>query len=113
MQDEAPPHIAIRVQQLLRLTPDTFTPERVISRCFPTEWMPRGPDLTPCDFCLQDYLKLKVYQGVVQDLVALKDNITRIIREIPAEMLLSAIINTVHRMQYVFYKNGGHIEYPK
>ena len=49
MQDGAPPHIAIPVQQLLR---QAFTDARVISRCFSTAWPPRSPDLTPCDFWL-------------------------------------------------------------
>ena len=47
LQDGAPLHIAVREQQLLR---ETFTTERMIIRCFPTEWPPRFPDLTPCDF---------------------------------------------------------------
>lgn len=107
MQDGAPPHVAVRVQQLLR---QKFTTERVISRCFPTPWPPRSPDLTPCDFWLWGYLKSKVYQGVVQDLATLKDNISRTVREIPADMLLSAVVHTVHRMQYVVHNNGSHIE---
>ncbi len=40
----------------------------------------------------------------------LKDNISRTVREIPADMLLSAVVNTLHRMQYVVLKTGGHIE---
>lgn len=107
MQDGAPPHIALQVQRLLR---ETFTEERVISRCFPTAWPPRSPDLTPCDFWLWGYLKSQVYQGVVQNLGTLKDNISRTVRQIPADMLLSAVANAVHRMQYMVHKNGGHIE---
>ncbi|KFM71512.1 hypothetical protein X975_09484, partial [Stegodyphus mimosarum] len=68
----------------------------------------RSPDLTPCDFWLWGYLKSKVYQGVDQDLATLKDNISRTVREIPADMLLSAVVNTVHRMQYVVHNNGSH-----
>ncbi|KFM83383.1 hypothetical protein X975_26734, partial [Stegodyphus mimosarum] len=107
MQDGDPPHFAVRVQQMLR---QKFTTERVISRYFPTAWPPRSPDLTPCDFWLWGYLKSKVYQGVVQDLATLKDNISRTVREIPADMLLSAVVHTVHKMQYVVHNNGSHIE---
>ena len=59
----------------------TFTTESVISRYFPTEWPSWSPDLSPCDFWLQGNLKSKVYQGIVEDLAALKDNITRIVRK--------------------------------
>ena len=48
---------------------------RGISCCFSTEWPPRSPDLTPCDVCQWGYLKSKVYQGIVQDLAALKNNV--------------------------------------
>ncbi|KAF8781710.1 Gamma-glutamylcyclotransferase like protein [Argiope bruennichi] len=58
---------------------------------------------------LWGYLKSKVYQGVVQDLAKLKDNISRTVLEIPADILLSAVVNTVHRMQYVVHKYGNHI----
>ncbi|KFM73374.1 hypothetical protein X975_20478, partial [Stegodyphus mimosarum] len=86
------------------------TTKRVISRYFPTAWPPRSPDLTPCDFWLWGYLKSKVYQGVVQSLAMLKDNMSRTVREIPADMLLSAVVHTVHRMQYVVHNNRSHIE---
>ena len=36
--------------------------------------------------------------------------ITRFVREIPAKKLLSAVVNTVRRMQCVIHKTGGHIE---
>ena len=88
MQDGASPYIAVHI--------------------LPTEWPPLSPD-PPCDFWLWGYLKSKVYQDVIQDLAALKDNITRMVREIPAEMLFSAFINAVHRMQSVVHKNGGDI----
>ncbi|KFM72033.1 hypothetical protein X975_15411, partial [Stegodyphus mimosarum] len=107
MQNGAPPHIVVWVQQMLR---QKFTTERIISRYFPTAWPPRSPDLTPCDFWLWGYLKSKVYQGVVQDLAMLKDNISRTVREIPADMLFSAVVHIVHRMQYVVYNNGSRIE---
>ncbi|GFT82384.1 uncharacterized protein TNCV_2388811 [Trichonephila clavipes] len=54
MQDGAPPHIRICVQQSLR---QHFTNDRVISRAFPTAWPPRSPDLNPCDFWLWGVFK--------------------------------------------------------
>ncbi|GFU34078.1 putative DD41D transposase [Trichonephila clavipes] len=44
MQDGAPPHIGLCVQQFLR---QHFTNDRVISRAFPTAWPLRSPDLNP------------------------------------------------------------------
>ena len=76
MQDGASSRIAVRVQELQR---QTFTQQRVISRCFPTEWPPRSPDLIACDFWLWGYLKSKVYEDFGQDLHALKDDITLIV----------------------------------
>ena len=58
MQDGAPPHIGLCVQQFLR---QHFTNDRVISRAFPTIWPPRSPDLYPYDFWLWGYLKNLVY----------------------------------------------------
>ncbi len=43
--------------------------------------------------------KYKVFQEIAKDLIMLKDKISRNGRDIPADMLLSAAVNTVHRMQ--------------
>ncbi len=43
-----------------------------------------------------------VYQGVFQAM--LKDKISWTVREISADMLLSAVLNTVLKMQYVVQK---------
>lgn len=40
----------------------------------------------------------------------LKDNISQTVRKIPADMLLSAVMNVMHRKQYVVHKNSTHIE---
>ena len=48
-QDGDPPHNAHEVQNLLR---HHFTKDGIISRAFPIRWLPRSPDLTPCDFWL-------------------------------------------------------------
>ncbi|GBN26490.1 hypothetical protein AVEN_61563-1 [Araneus ventricosus] len=47
MQDGAPPHIARSVQVLLRAL---FGDDRVISGSFQTAWLPRSPDMNPCEF---------------------------------------------------------------
>ncbi|GFV37059.1 uncharacterized protein TNCV_2382061 [Trichonephila clavipes] len=49
IQDGAPPHIGLYMQQFLW---QHFTNDRVISRAFPIAWPPRSSDLNPCDFWL-------------------------------------------------------------
>lgn len=107
MQDGAPPHIGLRVQRVLR---QHFSNSRMISRAFPTAWPPRSPDLTPCDFWLWGFLKGVVYQGHVSDIATLKDRITLHVRQINSDMLRAAVENVVHRMQFLEFTNGAHIE---
>ena len=40
----------------------------------------------------------------------LKDNTSWTVREIPADMLISAVVNGVRRIQYVDHKDGCLIE---
>ena len=49
MQDDAAPHIARRVKDLLRTS---FGDDRLLSRHFRHAWPPRSPDLSPCDYWL-------------------------------------------------------------
>ncbi|GBN87143.1 hypothetical protein AVEN_173265-1 [Araneus ventricosus] len=58
MQAGAPAHIATSVKQLLYLH---FGNDRIMSRHFPTAWLPQSPDLNPCDFWMWGYLKDVVY----------------------------------------------------
>ena len=107
MQDGAPPHIGLRVQQFLR---QHFTNDRLISRAFPTTWPPRSPDLTPCDFWLWGYLKNLVYRGSLVTLADLKDSITLHVRNISNDQLRSAVEHAVHRLQILQLEEGNHIE---
>ncbi|GBL93000.1 hypothetical protein AVEN_54638-1 [Araneus ventricosus] len=73
MQDGAPPHIGLCVQQFLL---QHFTNDRVISRAFPSTWPSRSPVLNPCDFWLWENLKSLVYRGRLVTLADLKESIT-------------------------------------
>lgn len=108
MQDGAPPHILRGVQQVLRAT---FTDARVISRCFPTAWPPRSPDLTPCDFWLWGFLKDQVYREHPATMAHLKDAIIRHVRGISVDLLRSAVEHTAIRMERVVENHGTHIEH--
>ncbi|GFW84315.1 uncharacterized protein TNCV_1131841 [Trichonephila clavipes] len=107
MQDGAPPHIGLCVQQFLR---QHFTNDRVNSRAFPTAWPPRTPDLNPCDFWMWGYLKNLVYRGRLITLADLKDSITLHVRSISVDQLRSAVEQTLHRLQILHLEEGNHIE---
>ena len=96
MQNGAPPHIGLCVQQFLW---KHFINDRVISRAFPTIWPPRSPDLNPCDFWIWEYLKNLVYRGSLVILEDLKDSITLHVRIISNDQLRSAVEQAVHRLQ--------------
>jgi hypothetical protein len=57
MQDGAPPHFAVNVRRYL----DHEYRQRWIGRGGPIAWLPRSPDLTPCDYFLWGYIKAKVF----------------------------------------------------
>ena len=80
-QDGAPPHYGRNVREYL----DEMFPEW-IGRRGTTEWPPRSPDLTPCDFSLWGIVKDRVYAQkprdtdhlkslIIQELTLLNDNI--------------------------------------
>ena len=107
MQDGAPPHIGLRVQEVLR---QHFTNDQIISRAFPVKWPARSPDLTPCDFWLWGHLKRLVYQGNVDNVATLKDRITLHVKQINEHLLHSAVENVVQRMHFLEHMQGQHIE---
>ena len=51
---------------------------RIIALAHPTEWPPRSPDLTTCDYFLWGYLKSKVFRTPP---VSIADLRSRIIQE--------------------------------
>ncbi|GFX07036.1 uncharacterized protein TNCV_1556391 [Trichonephila clavipes] len=107
MQDGAPPHIGLCVQQFFR---QYFTNDRVISRAFPTALPPRSPDLNPCDCWLWGYLKNLVYRGRLITLADLKGSITLHVRSISVDQIQSAFEQTLHRLQILHLEEGNHIE---
>jgi transposase len=66
-QDDAPPHYGRNVREYL----DEIFSEW-IGRRGTTEWPPRSPDLTPCDFSLWGILKDRVYAQKPRDIDHLK-----------------------------------------
>ena len=61
--------------------------EQIISRFEPVDWPPRSCDITPLVFSLWVYVKSKVYADNPASIQALEQNITRVIHQLPVEML--------------------------
>ena len=102
-QDGAPPHTANSVQNWLK--------EKFGQKFIPKEmWPPRSPDLSPCDYYLWGYLRTKVYSPTPNNLEELKANITREVKSIKPETLISTFQNLEIRLKKVIDVNGGHIK---
>jgi len=86
--------------------------EQLISRLGPVNWPPRSCDITPLDFFLWDYVKSKVYMDKPAMIEALEANITRVIGQIPLEMLERVIENWNFRMDHVIMNRsyGQHLK---
>lgn len=107
-QDGAPPHCSNISLEFLRRH---FPGDRLISRRTDFPWPPYSPDLNPCDYFLWGYLKERIYQNNPQTLPALKDNIKREIRSIPADMIGRVIDNFNARVGAVIRQRGAWIEH--
>ncbi|GFV90884.1 uncharacterized protein TNCV_2324531 [Trichonephila clavipes] len=107
MQDDAPPHIARRVKDVLR----SFGDDRVLSHHFHHAWPPRSPDLSLCDYWLWGYLKSQVYRDRLTSQGMLKDNIRLQCLTITPDMLYSVVHNIIPRLQLLLRNDGEHIEH--
>ena len=67
--------------------------EQIISRFRPVDWPLGSCDIAPLDFFLWGYVKSKVYADNPASIQTLEQNITRIIRQLPVEMLERVIEN--------------------
>lgn len=83
--------------------------EQFISRFGPVDWPPRSCDLTPLDYFLWGYVKSLVYADKPASIQALEDNITRVIGEIPADMLEKVTQNWTSRMDHLKRSRGQHL----
>ena len=104
-QDGATCHTARETMSLLR----SHFGEQLISRLGPVSWPPRSCDITPLDFFLWGFLKSKVYADKPATIEALEANITRVIHDIPVEMLERVIENWTFRMDHLKRSCGQHL----
>ncbi|UYV81529.1 hypothetical protein LAZ67_20001453 [Cordylochernes scorpioides] len=86
MQDGGPPHISRSAEQLLK---DTIGEDCVISRQFKYQWLPRSPDLTPCNFWLWKYIKPRDYRCRPPTLAMLNASIRRLLFQQICYLMLS------------------------
>lgn len=93
--DGASAHYALQVRNWL----NTKLPGRWIGRRGPTEWPPRSPDLTPCDFYLWGRLKNIVYRERPATLDQLRDSIRTACAEIPQTELAKVCQSVASRFQ--------------
>lgn len=94
--DGAPAHSSRMVTQLLN---DIFGDNWIGLRA-PTEWPPRSRDLTPLDFFLWGYLKMKVFNGRrIENTEHLKTLIREECAAIPPDMLRNTQQNFVRRIR--------------
>ena len=71
----------------------------------------RSPDLTPCDFFLLGYLKVKVYARRPGTIEQLKEAIRQEVAAIPPAMTRKAMDNFRKRLQQCVINNGRHLSY--
>ena len=93
-QDSATCHTARETMDLL---PSRFD-EQFIFRLGPVDWPPRSCDITPLDFYLWGYVKSNCFVDKLATIEALEVHITKVISEIPTQVLERVIQNWCLRM---------------
>ncbi|GBM07560.1 hypothetical protein AVEN_230002-1 [Araneus ventricosus] len=88
-----------------------FGNERIISRHFPTNWLPRSSDLIPCDFWLWSYLKHVVFSGPITNLAELKTRIAHHNHNISKDTHRSVVKHTISRFELVTENGRQHIRH--
>lgn len=84
-----------------------FTEARTISKGL---WLPRSPDLSPCDFYPWGRLKGKVYSNNPRTLEELMRNIRQEIANISVEELKTIFLNMIRCAQVCIELGGTHFE---
>lgn len=95
-----------------QLTSEFFAPDRIIALGHPTEWPPRSPDLTPCDYFLWGYLKTKVYRTPPANIDELIQRITDEVNALKADpnLIKRSVRYMVRRVNVCLDRDGRWIE---
>ena len=107
-QDGAPCHYATDVRNFLNENFDEW-----IGRRGKTEWPPRSPDLTPCDFSMWGVLKDRVYKTKIRNLDHLKERIEEEFQILSQDhtYLYNATNAVKKRCEAVIQAEGHHFEH--
>jgi len=112
-QGGAPPHWHLGVRRFL----NESLPQRWIGRVGKEDlalqfWLPRSPDLTPCDFFLCRFVKEAVYApSLPTTLDDLKNHITTAVSSVTQDILLRVWNEFSYRLDVTRAAGGGHIEH--
>ena len=93
------------LQQRIKIVEAYFATKSVV------QTQRHSPDLNPPDFFLWGYLKERIYANNSQTLDALKTNIRRVVRNIPADMIARVIANFNVSVAAVILQRGAWIEH--
>jgi hypothetical protein len=108
-QDGATPHTAKGTMWALHCVFGEINGEdRIISKGL---WLPRSPDLNPCDFYLCGKLESVVYANNPHDLETLKQNIRKAIYDTQRRELQQVSRNQYKRIQACLTSEGRHFEH--
>lgn len=83
-----------------------FRGDRIFLRNFPNKWLPRSPDLNPCNFWFWGFLKDRAYEGSIRTLPEWKITIIRQVAAIPKLSLRSIVEQAITHLEYVIDTNG-------
>ena len=84
---------------------------RVISLKTDFEWAPHSPDLSPPNFFLWGYLKVRVYAGKPRNITELKEAIRKETRAITNSVCKNVMDNFVLLLKKSTELNGGNLEH--
>lgn len=105
-QDGAPAHCIMEAREWLMETFD----ERCIGRLMTRPWPARSPDLNPLDFFFWSFLKEKIYQTPVVDIIDLEFRIDAAFLQVTPGMLERCQESVVRRCQCCIEVGGGTFE---
>lgn len=95
----------------IKLYLDQCFPNSWIGRGGPINWPARSPDLAPCDFFLWPYLKEKVYERQINNIMELRNAIVEECNNITQIQLSSVRQEFYNRLGYCLAVNGDVFEH--
>lgn len=76
----------------------------------PEEWLPSSPDVAPMDYFFWSYLKKRVNMHKITKISSLKKAIRQEVKNIPQNIIDSALQAWPRRCRRIYYNKGLHIQ---